>query len=127
MTSFLTSITSRKKSPEQLCTSAITSLNSLLDINSNIEDKNVAEDSLCKRLTQIKQILYGDDEHPQVDEDKAREIAKYLISHKLLAMLIENISNIPFEVRKNTALIFNNLLNKVIKKLSIYNNFLFKS
>lgn len=69
MTSFLSEIT-RKKNPEQLVISSKISVRSFLDGDST------AEETLSKRLAQIKLILYGDGEHLIVDEEKALEVGK---------------------------------------------------
>ena len=70
MTSFMSTITQRKRTPEQLVVSAKVSLNAYLD------GDNTAEENLGKRLAQIKLILYGDGDHPEVDEEKALEVAR---------------------------------------------------
>ena len=70
MASFLSAITQRKKTPEQLVTSAKLSVNLYLD------GDNTAEENLGKRLAQIKLILYGDGDHLEVDEEKALEVGR---------------------------------------------------
>jgi hypothetical protein len=70
MTSFLSAITQRKKTPEQLVGAAKQSLSSYL------KGDSTAEETLGKRLAQIKLILYGDGDHPEVDEAKALEVGK---------------------------------------------------
>ena len=66
----MSTITQRKRTPEQLVVSAKVSLNAYLD------GDNTAEENLGKRLAQIKLILYGDGDHPEVDEEKALEVAR---------------------------------------------------
>lgn len=70
MTSFLSAITQRKKTPEQLVVSAKQSLMAYFG------GDTTAEENLSKRLAQIKLILYGDGEHPEVDEGKALEVGR---------------------------------------------------
>lgn len=79
MASFLSAITQRKKTPEQLVSSAKLSVNSYLD------GDNTAEENLGKRLAQIKLILYGDGDHLEVDEEKALEVGRSIqsVSSKL--------------------------------------------
>ena len=77
MTSFMSTITQRKRTPEQLVVSAKVSLNAYLD------GDNTAEENLGKRLAQIKLILYGDGDHPEVDEEKALEVARSVQSVSL--------------------------------------------
>ena len=74
MASFLSTITQRKKTPEQLVASAKLSVNSYLD------GDNTAEENLGKRLAQIKLILYGDGDHLEVDEEKALEVGRSIQS-----------------------------------------------
>lgn len=83
MTSFLSAITQRKKTPEQLVVSAKLSVNAYLD------GDNTAEENLGKRLAQIKLILYGDGDHPEVDEEKALEVGKSVQSVRNGAYMIE--------------------------------------
>ena len=77
MTSFLSAITQRKKTPEQLVVSAKLSVNAYLD------GDNTAEENLGKRLAQIKLILYGDGDHPEVDEEKALEVGRSVQSVRI--------------------------------------------
>jgi hypothetical protein len=84
MTSFLSAITQRKKTPEQLVVSAKLSVNAYLD------GDNTAEENLGKRLAQIKLILYGDGDHPEVDEEKALEVGKSVQSVRIGAYMHEN-------------------------------------
>ena len=80
MTSFLNSITKRKKTPEQLVLSACNSLGSIL-INPPGDFSKIPEENVCKRLGQMKTILYGDGK-VEVDEEKAIELARSIISVK---------------------------------------------
>ena len=112
--SFLSAITHRKKSPEQLVVSAKQSLIAFF------AGDTTAEENLGKRLAQIKLILYGDGDHPEVDEGKALEVGKTVQSEGLIALIVENIENMPFEARKDAALIFNNLMRKNIANFADY-------
>jgi hypothetical protein len=82
MSSFITSITKgRKKTPEQLVRLA---LRDLFDITESqdpavVELKSGAaspQEDLCKRLSQLKVLLYGDGERSEVDEDKVVEVSR---------------------------------------------------
>ena len=75
MTSFLNSITKRKKTPEQLVASACTSLDTI-----QLGENAAADDNLCKRLGKMKTILYGDGKATDIDEDKVCELASKIIS-----------------------------------------------
>lgn len=121
MTSFLNSISKRKKSPEQLVIASKQSLHSI--IASNIlkeEEKHAATEILSKCLVEIKNVLYGSIDSTEVDEDKATEISRYTQSEGLMVLLIDHIDSIAFEARKDTALIFNNLIRKNIANFSQY-------
>lgn len=82
MTSFITSITKgRKKTPEQLVRLALRDLFDIIET----QDSTVAElksgvaspqDDLCKRLSQLKVILYGDGERAEVDEEKVVDVSR---------------------------------------------------
>ena len=72
--SFLSAIIQKKKTPELLVTSAKQSLEAYL--NGDVS----TEDNLTKRLAQIKLILYGDGDHPEVDDDKALEVGRTIQS-----------------------------------------------
>ena len=82
MTSFLSAISQRKKTPDQLVVSAKESVNAYL------EGDNTAEENLGKRLAQIKLILYGDGDHPEVDEDKALEVGRSVQSVSIVYALL---------------------------------------
>ena len=112
--SFLSAITRKNKTPEQLVVSAKQSLIAYFG------GDTTAEENLGKRLAQIKLILYGDGDHPEVDEGKALEVGKTVQSEGLIALIIENIENMPFEARKDAALIFNNLMRKNIANFADY-------
>lgn len=121
MTSFLNSIGKRKKSPEQLVISSKQALQTIIDAaNTKEEEKIAATESLGKCLVEIKNVLYGSVDVPEVDEEKAGEISKYMQSDGLIALLIANLDVISFEARKDTALIFNNLVRKNICNFSQY-------
>ena len=88
---------------------------------SSIDDTHsVAEDELQKSLNQMKTILYGDNKTNIVDEEKAIELANLCIEHDLIVNLIQHIDILPFEARKDTAHIFNNLIRKNICDFPIY-------
>ena len=82
MTSFLSAISQRKKTPDQLVVSAKESVNAYL------EGDNTAEENLGKRLAQIKLILYGDGDHPEVDEEKALEVGKSVQSVSIIYVFL---------------------------------------
>ena len=90
MASFLSAITQRKKTPEQLVASAKLSVNSYLD------GDNTAEENLGKRLAQIKLILYGDGDHLEVDEEKALEVGRSIqsVSSKLKGIYLNSFHNV---------------------------------
>lgn len=124
MSSFLNSIAKRKKTPSDLVTTAKSALLILVDPAASADSKSASEKTIEKRLLQIKVILYGDGDASKVsqanaaapgsdvDDSKATELSRCLQQEHLIAMLIEHISIVPFESRKDTALVFNNLCRK---------------
>lgn len=82
------------------------------EIGSNIssEVRLAAEATLLKRIGQMKTILYGEAEGVAVDESKAIELSRCIQEEGLLLLLIDKLGSIPFEARKDTALVFNNLI-----------------
>jgi hypothetical protein len=145
------SLTKRKKSPEQLISSAKEVLSIIIakakshqinqvadDISDitlkesaipplkadpkHLELKN-AEHMLKKRLHYLKVVLYGDvNEHfststtssigSDIDESKILELSRQIQQSGLMLDLIAHMDLIPFEARKDTALVFNNLVRK---------------
>lgn len=65
---------------------------------------------LPRHLSQMKVILYGNSEEPLVDEAKAQELAR--ASASLIKQLVAHLDKLPFEARKDVALIFNNVIRK---------------
>ena len=82
MSSFIiTSITkARKKTPDQLVKLAA---RDLVEVRES-QDRTISElksgltpqEDLCKRLSQLKVLLYGDGDRPDVDEEKAIEVSR---------------------------------------------------
>lgn len=71
----------------------------------------------------MKTILYGDNtEKVDVDEEKAVELSKHIQSEGLMAQLITHLKIIPFEARKDAALIFNNLIRKNLSDFATHVN-----
>ena len=120
MTSFLSSIGKRKKTPDQLVASSIKALTTVLDVTAKAETKATAMENLNKYLLGIKNILYGTSDVAEVDEEKTLEASKYIQQEKLIVLLINNLDSISFEARKDTALIFNNLTRKNINNFVDY-------
>ena len=71
---------------------------------------SLATEALGARLHQVKLVLYGNTDQPVVDEPKALELAR--AAPVMVKTLIENMDKLPFESRKDLALIFNNLIRK---------------
>jgi hypothetical protein len=85
MSSFITSITGRKKTPEKLVRLSLRCLGEIVthvsrhaDTATTVADQKQLEenqDELCKRLSQMKAILYGSGDKLEIDEDRAKELA----------------------------------------------------
>lgn len=69
-----------------------------------------AQEDISKNLVLMKNMLYGNNEQePQADIIVA-QLAQELYNSHLLFSLINNLSRIEFEGKKDVALIFNNIL-----------------
>ncbi len=68
-------------------------------------------ESLGKQLAQMKEILYGVEDKLPV-EAKCVELAQNIRQTGLMPILIENLSTLPFESRKDVAQMFNNLVRR---------------
>ena len=86
MASFITSITGRKKTPEKLVRLSLRCVGEIIAHTSRHADPATAtaadqkqfeenQDELCKRLSQMKAILYGSGDKLEIDEDRAKELA----------------------------------------------------
>ena len=84
MASFLSQMTKRKKNPDQIVKLAMKSLIEYCGESvtaSNSSDNKIispSQEELCKRLYQMKTILYGEGEKADVDEDKAIELSRHM-------------------------------------------------
>lgn len=125
MSSFISAIGKphqKKTSPEQLVRAAQRALGDFLDAPSG-EKTSALSEELCRRLSQVKIVLYGganDGDKLDVDEEKAEEISQRIQEEGLLLQLIDKLVLIPFEARKDTAQIFNNLMHKNISNFVTY-------
>jgi len=121
MTSFLNSIQKRKKTPDQLVVSSKQALQTIIDASVTREDeKATAMENLNKYLVEIKNVLYGNIDNMELDDEKVQEASKYIQSEGLIKLLISNIDSVSFEARKDTALIYNNLVRKNINNFAQY-------
>lgn len=132
MTSFLNK---KKKSPEQSITTCLKALEILsssstanstpeanshigsngidVPLNDNSEETPSIQSTISKSLVEIKHFLIGEPEHPmEIEESKIFEVSRLIQSTNLIILLIESMSNIPFEARKDIAIIVNNLIKK---------------
>lgn len=82
-----------------------------------------ATEDVSKNLVAMKNLLYGSgDNEPQTDIAVA-QLAQELYNSNLLLMLINNLSRIEFEAKKDVAQIFNNILRRQIGELiSVFKN-----
>jgi calcium binding protein 39 len=72
-----------------------------------------AAEEVSKTLVLIKNILYGTNEHEPQPEVVA-QLAQEMYNMNMLFMLVQNLSRIDFEGKKDVAQIFNNLLRRQI-------------
>lgn len=71
-------------------------------------------------MEQMKNILYGTPDNPEVDDDRAKDLSKAIQAEGLLIITLEHLEEIPFEAKKDSALIFNNLIRKNIYNFAQY-------
>lgn len=99
------------KSPYELIKSVQEALNTL-EKNDKKVDK--AQEDISKNLVLMKNMLYGTgDSEPQTDIGVA-QLAQELYNTNLLSQLINNLSRIEFEAKKDVTQIFNNILRRQI-------------
>ncbi|KAL1434734.1 hypothetical protein MTO96_011433 [Rhipicephalus appendiculatus] len=73
-----------------------------------------AQEDVSKHLVMMKNMLYGTcDTEPQTDIVVA-QLAQELYNTNLLLLLVQNLSKIDFEGKKDVAQIFNNILRRQI-------------
>lgn len=70
-------------------------------------------EEISKNLTSMKGILYGDGETEPIQEQMT-QLSSEIYNTDLLPLLINNISKLEFEAKKDVAQIFNNLLRRQI-------------
>lgn len=79
MSSFITSITKRRKSPDKLVRLCLQLLTEPSRADSDTDgeplDTEKSIQSLCKRLSQMKAVLYGSGDKLEIDEEKAIELS----------------------------------------------------
>jgi len=80
---------------------------------SDVKKLEKLQEDVFKYLTGMKQILYGTGESEPASDEVAK-LAQETYNAGLLPMLINNLSKLDFESKKDTALIFNNLLRRQI-------------
>jgi calcium binding protein 39 len=113
MTSFLNSIPKKVKTSEELIISTKKALNSiLLNTWDDENDKLVVERSLTKNINDVKVILCGDAEHHDADDEKIREVCKYIQNEDIVLLFIDKIDMLLFDVRKDFTFIFINLIRR---------------
>lgn len=110
------------KTPEQLVNSSKEAIDRLIELSTTDaegkqDDVDPLETVLGDCLADLKVIMHGDisnnmDLIDQIDDNIVREICTYVQREGLMSLLIRRIDLVPFEARKDTALIFNSLLRK---------------
>ncbi|KAF7491399.1 Protein Mo25 [Sarcoptes scabiei] len=99
------------KSPYELIKSV---QEALLALEKGDKKTEKAQEDISKNLVLIKNMLYGTgDTEPQTDIGVA-QLSQELYNTNLLLQLINNLSKIEFEAKKDVAQIFNNILRRQI-------------
>jgi len=71
-------ITKRKKSPDQIVKLASKALADVTNDSLSADERASQSDELCKRLAQMKTILYGEGDNLEIEEEKAIELSRYI-------------------------------------------------
>lgn len=100
------------KSPYELIKSVQEALTVLEKGESRKFEK--AQEDVSKNLVQMKNMLYGTGDGEQQSDISVAQLAQELYNSNLLLQLINNLSKIEFEAKKDVAQIFNNILRRQI-------------
>ncbi|PBC30918.1 hypothetical protein APICC_05760 [Apis cerana cerana] len=100
-----------QKSPAEVVKALKEAVNALERGDKKVEK---AQEDVSKNLVHIKNMLYGTAEtEPQADIVVA-QLAQELYNSNLLLLLVQNLSRIDFEGKKDVAQVFNNILRRQI-------------
>eukprot|EP00903_Cladosiphon_okamuranus_P021849 g20086.t1 len=97
----------KNKTPEQLVAAMVDALDQGQDAQ------------LARRLSQIKFVLYGEEER-EPDEARCKELSVAIRRSEAMPRLIESLPALPFEARKDVSQIFSNLVRKNIENFVEY-------
>lgn len=73
-----------------------------------------AQEDVSRQLLQIKNMLYGTSEQEPQSDIAVTTLAQEIYNTRVLILLINNLSKIEFEAKKDVAQIFNNILRRQI-------------
>jgi calcium binding protein 39 len=105
----------KQKSPQEVVRALRDSLQYLASKHDTKEDKRSikAQEEVSAQLLLMKTMLYGvGDQEPQTEV--TAQLAQEVYNHDILNLLINNLTKVDFEGRKDVAQIFNNLLRRQI-------------
>lgn len=100
-----------QKSPQELVKALKEAVNSLERGDKKAEK---AQEDVSKNLVLIKNMLYGTSDAEPQTEIVVSQLAQELYNSNLLLLLIQNLSRIDFEGKKDVAQVFNNVLRRQI-------------
>ncbi|XP_074605201.1 calcium binding protein Mo25 [Brevipalpus obovatus] len=86
----------------------------LLALEKGDKKAEKATEDVSKNLVLIKNLLYGSGDIEQQTDIAVAQLAQEMYNSNLLVMLINNMSKIEFEAKKDVAQIFNNILRRQI-------------
>lgn len=72
-----------------------------------LTEKSVNE--ISKAFSNVKWLLFGDEKHEPVQDD-AMQVARLSCKHGLVPLLIETLRVLPFENRKEAAMVFGSVV-----------------
>jgi len=106
----------KKKTPAQLVASA---MQVLPDVFETSADSDAAKAKLAKRFGQMKAILYGE-ENAEPNQTKCEDLARALVEGDALIQMVNQVTSLPFEMRKDLSKVFTALLHRDIGGFSNY-------
>src|SRR5690349_1430248 len=111
MTSFLSSIGKKKKPHEQVVTSAKQAIQALIDSATQKEEEEKVQllDAIGKAMSDMKSIVCGTPDNPDVNEEKATELSKTFQVEGMPTLLLASIDRLTVESRKDTVSLFSQL------------------
>jgi calcium binding protein 39 len=100
---------------------SVASESSNISLPTNEDDqKQPMLQNLCKQFTEVKILLCGEIDHPQVDEEKIKDFSRQFQLQDFFFIALSHLMIIPLEGKKDLAVIYIFLLKKNSEKFQQY-------